>query len=269
MAGIPHVRFENCRSSIIYACLAADRPCLLAAPEWTTVPWSLDPDQKSLHQRLLDILVDLPQLLRAPTKLWSTKDPPPELFGEVIKTNKELKAKITQLEEWWSVWCEEHPHSYWEVAANFVGLDPDCTPTAWSTEYEFQDLLTAHEFSVFQATKALIIGTSRAIDSLEPNVHSAHLASMAKQARRAALEICRSISYHLRPEHRSGGTILSLFPYRIAWRAYGDTSTNEGRWLQHIVEGVSTGMSGEWSGASGLVRGYYESPKEPKQFDTE
>jgi hypothetical protein len=257
MSGIAHEQFTSSRSSIIYACLAVERPCLLASPEWLTVPWSLNPSAKGSFQRLLDIVIDLPELLSIPTKLWTAKNPSTDLYQQVFRVNKDFKAKLTELEEWWDMWHLEHEEAYWEVPADYSKLEPSHTPTRWSTVYEFTDVLVANDFATYHAIKVLILGLSRYIDSLEPSVKKAHLLSMAKSSQRSGIEICRVVDYHLRDEHRGGGGLLLLFPFRLAWKALGG-DTPEGRWLEDVITNTTSGLSGEWTGASSLIFGYYQ-----------
>lgn len=61
----PHLRsvFESCRATIITMHLIVKKRTFLELEPWQTIPWSCNPGNKSMQNRITDIIATIPGLL--------------------------------------------------------------------------------------------------------------------------------------------------------------------------------------------------------------
>jgi len=70
--------------------------------------------------------------------------------------------------------------------------------------------------------------------------------NMAKEHRQSAIEICRVVDYHLQEVQDGAGSLILLFPLRLAWQALDGNKTIEGAWLFKVSTDVKHGFRGRW-----------------------
>jgi hypothetical protein len=250
--------YEQFRQPIIFACLAAEKTCLLATKEWCTVPWSLQPERKSMLQKLMDIIVHVPPLMRTTTYYWRQISPTEEDNAALRDAGRQFKVALDGLDKWLDEFQLKHSSDYWTIPRQVNTIDPESRPTSWRTNYSFRTMNIAEAFIYYHAIRVLCLGVARGIDAINPSASPPRLAAMAAEARACAIEICRTIDYHLNPQRDGAGSVLVIFPLRMVWKALGG-NTSEGAWVREIAALIAEGVKGgRWAGLPLLIFGEYD-----------
>ena len=160
--------FENTRIMIINACMLTMKKCLLAEPEWKTVPWSGGFSEKSDLQLLYDIFVDVPGVmmyLRDPInpglRLRTECDGDPDLIY------LESSALLEELGKWYQYWFAKECGNFFETEptfrpANWLGTQEDL---AWTTVWHFAELYTAQSYATYNALLMLLLQEMNSLEN--------------------------------------------------------------------------------------------------------
>jgi hypothetical protein len=183
---------------------------------------------------------------------------PEDLLARRNLVLQNLASLWTTLYEWRVSWQLQNPASSWEVPST-----TDQSP--FPVVLHFSSLIHANEITLYNATLLLLfrIGFQVVGPSFNPLFSLLHLPQdidyrphippgSALNIGAVAIEICKTIEYHLHEERRRGGAFLLLFPLRLAWQAFEPSST-EATWIQGIMEmiadstaiDISRGLTGD------------------------
>ncbi|KFY42438.1 hypothetical protein V495_04523 [Pseudogymnoascus sp. VKM F-4514 (FW-929)] len=235
---------EANRVIIIINCLIKRKRCFLSSTDWKTVPWAQEPESKTSISYLHDILSDVPGLMEnADTIQFS------DIASEVSLSCRDLvlhqlASLWTTLYEWRVSWQLQNPASSWEAPST---TDQNPFPTA----FHFSSLIHANAITLYNATLLLLfkIGFQVLGPSFNPLYYSLHLPhgidygphippTLTLNTRAIAIEICKSVEYHFQEERRGGGTLFLLFPLRLAWQTFEQSSV-EAAWIQGVMEMIA------------------------------
>ncbi|CZR65851.1 uncharacterized protein PAC_15751 [Phialocephala subalpina] len=247
---------EANRVAIALASLARRKRCFLERPEWKTVPWAVEPEFKTRAQFLHDILCDMPGLMEDAAMLQSSRLSGEEFTVHRVLLSENITSTLKTLYEWRVSWQHRCPNSCWEILSNEV-----CASTAEPTllfpvVFDFASLTHANEITLYNAILLLLLRLSFQVISpnFDPSLPAFHLPQdldygplfppgLAPNAQAVAIEICKSVEYHLAKERRRAGAFFLLFPLRVAWQAF-DPADKEALWLQGVMSMIadSTGF---------------------------
>jgi len=120
------------------------------------------------------------------------------------------------------------------------------------TFLHYTSLSLANEITICNAIPLLLLRLGSQIigSCFDPSIPSLNLpkalnynplypAGSAPNAQAVAIEICRSIEYHLLDAACSAGAFFLLFPISLAYRTFDPTS-REARWLTIIMKSIAT-----------------------------
>lgn len=165
----------------------------------------------------------------------------------------DLTSIWTTIYEWRMSWQLQNPDSSWEVPSTIKD-------SPFPQVLGFSSLNHANEISLYNAILLLlfrigfqVVGPSftptfTAPPLLDIDYHPHIPPGLILDTRAVAIEICKSIEYHLHEDRRRGGTFLLLFPLRLAWQTF-EPSTTEAIWIHGIMELIAD------STAIGISRG--------------
>lgn len=211
--------FEGNRFMIILASLATSSSTFLSQPAWKTIPWSRNPESKSIYQYLLDLIADIPELKQRQSLVTTADDllrNDPNLYRDALDV-------IHRLREWRTTW-DRLPESHTTVLHESSEID------VVSQSLHFSSLEAANCVTTYNA--ALIGAIETLVCAPGYNNSSESAAELSHVARLSASEICRSLAYFLMVKHNMVGQFMLLWPIRMAWKAFDGSSTPEGRWLE-------------------------------------
>ncbi|KFY84556.1 hypothetical protein V500_09201 [Pseudogymnoascus sp. VKM F-4518 (FW-2643)] len=248
---------EANRVLIIIDCLIKRKRCFLSSNDWKTIPWAQEPESKTSISCLHDIMSDVPGLIEnADTIQCSDMAPEASLSRHNLVLQK-LTSLWTILYGWRVSWQLQNPASSWDVPST---TDQSPFPVA----LHFSSLVHANAITLYNATLLLLfkIGFQVLGPSFNPLFYLLHLPhginyrphippNLTLNVRAVAIEICKSVEYHLQEERRGGGTLFLLFPLRLAWQTFEPSST-EATWIQGVMEMIADSTSIEIS--RGLTR---------------
>lgn len=216
-----HAVFEANRFNTILACLATSKSTFLAEPRWKTIPWSNAPGAKDLVQCFLDLMAELPGLK-------VSIDRNMDLVGDYQKASWILG----KLRAWREIWDGSHQSPVIDKSTTPTQESMPCTLRP-SLRYSFiQDANAvcncdaAIILTVEMMTTAMASSTSLNNTDVRLEVAAAHALSL-----QAAVEICQSVDFQLRGQYSMIGQFISLYPLRMAWKAFSGSSTPEGAWV--------------------------------------
>jgi hypothetical protein len=246
---------QGSKPSMIMAALVLHRPSIFSLPEWKCVLWRY-PEHRSDTEDILDILADC-------TELYVTKDQfdLDGLFDNKNVVHEGLLRKtnelIDQLEQWELNWHILHPESYCEALPSMVPPNvsdsDDAFSPAWSTILEFESLLHANTYALSNAAMILLLSFRQGVfGSRHPDTVDRFDLESRKFA--AAINICRSVEYHLGPDRGGAGSLFLLFPLRMAHDAVAQQNPSIGRWLENVLQKIQQGYAGRWASAEYLLK---------------
>jgi hypothetical protein len=245
--------FQISRPNIIFASLVLRQPTILSQSQWKTVPWELDPDEKILIHHLVDILADCPGIL-------VSKDQAMSLDGHYVLQDlaravaEEVNDCLRHLQAWKNLWDTTEPDCCGEIIA--YGDVPTCVDSggastpAWYSVHVYKSLYHANALTLYHATHIFLLRKAHDLVVYSP---TENIPDLAQQEFAAAIEICRSIDYHLQKLREGGGSFFFLFTLRMAWEALGTTQPAIGLWLHDVLKKLETGAAGRWALAGYLL----------------
>lgn len=245
---------EASRMGITVDCLIKRKRCFLSSDDWKTIPWAQEPESKFSISYLHDILSDIPGLMENADTIQFSDMAPEELLARRNLVLQNLTCLWATLYKWRVSWQLQNPSSSWEVPST-----TDHSPFPYVLQ--FSSLIHAKEFTLYNAILLLLfrIGFQVVGPSFNPLFSPLHLPQdidyrphnppgLTSNIGAVAIEICKSVEYHLHEDRRGGGALFLLFPLRLAWQTFEPSST-QATWIQGIMEMVAE------STATGISRG--------------
>ncbi|KAE8445894.1 hypothetical protein EG329_012673 [Mollisiaceae sp. DMI_Dod_QoI] len=254
--------FEATRQLIALESLAKRKRCFLESSEWKTIPWALEPDSKLNIYYLHDILCDIPGLMEDANMLQSSELSPEDFTTHHTVLSENIFSCLKTLYEWRVSWQRQNPDSCWEVLSTELSRSAG-TQALFPIVFQFTSLPAATDIALYNAVLLLllrlgfqVIGPqfdfSLAISSPQDiNYGPLIPPGLAPDARSVAIEICKSVDYHLVDDRRGAGAFFLLFPLRVAWQALHPASP-EAVWLKSIMSIIADSTGFEIS--RGLTR---------------
>lgn len=254
MGSLPSlVMLEACRPTLIFAAIILHQNTILSRQEWKQVPWLAYPQRKDAMQSLVDILADLPYVFYARDLIDLESNP----CGASSTRRSLLEIAygiLGDLNKWKQQWI----FSWWYTTVP----SPPTTPCSvdsegrliplWVTVLQYKSLYYANTLGLHNAALIMIL---RFIDSLElvTNDEDESASSSQQSIHTAAMEICRSVDYHLDAMRDGAGSLYLLYPLKMASDALAVAEPAIGAWLKDVLERISKGMAGRWAAARHLL----------------
>jgi len=225
------------RAILITQALAARERIFLENEDWKRV---LRPQNRIVEhiQGLENLYATLPGIAETVQILeFSSTDPEP-VADEYEETKRKLSAILDKLEEWYIKWDKQGHLPRQIPGAEGNGITRDADGDLFDVLYEFEDLRTANAFMDYCFIKTTAMEWWHKLHDLSWERGPDHEGAKAVGATDLALDICRSVEYHLRPVHAEAGAFYLPIPMRIAY-AQLPTTSREARWLASVLERIA------------------------------
>jgi hypothetical protein len=208
--------------------------------------------RKNAEQSLMDIFASTPDLLVDKYTIDQNADPTakPTVYGDLA--NK-VKSSLVQLEQWEQIWNLPSHYQIPSPATTPQTTDPDGRPRPiWPTVLQFESLLQANTFALFNATFILL---ARLYRGLMLTAHEPYPGQVQMEHRiySAGISICRSVDYHIGTMRQGAGTFYLMFPIRMAYAAVESSNPAVVDWVRNILHQIASGPAGRWSAAKYLL----------------
>lgn len=258
--------FETIRFSFIFPGLHSHRKSFLASEDWKIIPWFSDPNSKSPMQFLLDIFADVPGLLGECDALLLQNES--DISESAQRLANATISSLQALEAWQLAWKMDN--SPYPMSLAMGTPDESAVETAVGSQYTFQDLAQANEFTLYCSAKILLLRVMRTLSSLYAASTTADLSSdalvsggdpqlqdeivlfPAEDLQQSSLDctndICRSVEYLMSRSHGDTGELMLIVPLIIALTALEDGDPQKS-WIQALLANSRTGL---WEAASYL-----------------
>ena len=191
---------------------------------------------------------------------------PPDHEYHTLSSDLEGKvhAQFAALRRWRYTWLDEQAKSFTTLPTPIPNYPTHLFGSALNFPNLYQAKQYAHYNVILYTLSALLYELEHGILSpnlslLSPRPHRQpqpydpnDTSELLRQCRHAAIEICRSVPYHLSYErHGSGGAYLLMFPLLCASQPFAppvrEESTEEGRWIFGMLKKIET----DWGMGSG------------------
>lgn len=176
-----------------------------------------------------------------------------KMSASIMEINVKVERYLDLLKDWKESWDKIFPNACKLVNSPLPPSD-DFPVHLFGLPYEFSDLIRAKGYATYHMCLLLLFS----IQSRHPQIFPyrdpsitdpitkspALYNAVAFQSRsEAAVEICRSMPYHLRSHlHGCRGTVQVMFPVNLALAVF-PTTTEEGKWIMKCLERIKD----EWS----------------------
>lgn len=253
--------FEHCRPLMIFAAHSARQETFLSRPEWKSIPFSTCPVEKNAMQYLFDIMSDCP-------RLWAWQN---EINAGAAKGNtrarvalrtlllNEATTSLEQAHEWRRVFDEKHPDCQVEIPRSFwtrsSGPSRELPSPSWHTVYQYPSLDIANTVCFYNGTHILLLyfiinNTLSSSDDLQQSDREG-LVQFSEQMRISAIDIGKSVDFHLLEFQDSAGGLFLIYPLLMAARAFENLDMQEElKWTKIAMAGIGAGERAQWSIAS-------------------
>lgn len=211
---------ENMRVSIILKGIIDRKHIFLELKEWKTIPWTLYPEGRTMTTWVEDILCDIPGILEDFDSVFAPEIPPREYKLRCEKLKVDIELHLRLLFEWRAVWETKYPNCCYEQV-------PQATECPFPTVLHFYDLDVCNGLMLYDSMVLLLVevGIQLADTGFDQTriaqettfVHTNLLLNPpGASLYDTAMEICRSVDYHLSPPHENAGAYFIIFPLRKA-----------------------------------------------------
>lgn len=241
--GDAHAVFEANRFNTILACLATSKSTFLAEPQWKTIPWSNAPEAKDQVQCFLDLMAELPGL-----KVNIDRN------MDLVRDYQKASWILSELRAWRELWDASHQSP---VIDKTTMWNQESMPSTLRPCLRYSSILDANAvcncdaaiiLTVEMMTTAMTSSTSLNNTDVRLEVDAAHALSL-----QAAIEICQSVDFQLRGQYSMIGQFMSLYPLRMAWKAFSGSATPEGAWVGRKIAGFAQSKH-HWQVASQVLK---------------
>jgi len=210
---------DTSRMAIVHKYIRERRHCFLEQEDWKTIPWELSPEPKSVITRLIDIIVDLPGLAEDCNTARSYGNPVDRTTAIFQSTYRGVLSHLRDLYEW---------RAEWELAFPAVSMEVESPISTFDTILSYSTLEDANAIGLYNTAFLCLyqigIGIVGAkFDASLPafglswkTTNPALIPAGQANGVDAAIELCRSVEYHLLPHHASAGAFMLLFPMNLA-----------------------------------------------------
>ncbi|CAG9990516.1 unnamed protein product [Clonostachys byssicola] len=218
------------RSFIVVADVARRKRSFLDQDEWKTIPWQVEPDTKTIGDKLQDLFCQIPgiledsdEVLECPSKI------------RLAALQEKVSLALNELFRLQVQWMQETQHGYWEIPAkktNSVWASEDNEPLFGRVLW-FGSFRLALDYIYFFVVWLLLHGVCNSASLDEPTNPPKNLLhgvtsslSMVRLGdatpQEHAVEVCRAVDFLLLGEDGHRGPMSLLFPMKIASRYLED-----------------------------------------------
>jgi len=206
------------RTSICMKAMIDRKRCFLQRDDWKTIPWSLCPAGKSMVARVQDIMCNVPGLFEDFDSLLAPSTCPEtytfQLRFESLAAN--IKHHLLLLSDWRVQWEQNYPGICHEQTSYY----PE---SPFPTALHYQDLEAVNGLMLYDALYINIAELGMSLlgpdfDYRQPSMvtkfacTNLQLNPPGASLYDTAIEICRSLQYHLSPPHENAGAFFTIFP---------------------------------------------------------
>ncbi|KAL8892234.1 MAG: hypothetical protein Q9215_000868 [Flavoplaca cf. flavocitrina] len=264
---------EAARPLIIARAAVEAKRSFLERPDWLQIPWALDPDEKSLRDKLVDLSCLVPGLIEDRRDLARRKRNVAVLLANqcswddhwkqvgryrciasalVLRCDKLLK----DVRAWKEIWDEQsNPITLFTLPSG-ASSSPDYPEDLFGPPTSFHNLYEANHFSMYyQVLTSLLRLTYECHYEASPTAsdmttctidRSLHLKpgvelpptdhdDLLVERRKCAIQVCRSVPYHLSSElHGCGGVYVIMLPLLMA-RPIFRPQAEEAKYIDRVL----------------------------------
>ncbi|OAQ96416.1 hypothetical protein LLEC1_00883 [Akanthomyces lecanii] len=233
-ASTPMSWLEHSRglSALATAGIATKKRTFLEEHDWKVVPWAeLEPLPKPVAILLQDIFCDIPGFMEDARRLTTTSssDHVEQNHKLGLLRNKIVNSSIETGFLRWS-WEEEYPNVCWEVPVtpDLKDAAGESSPLPFATVLHFSNFDRAIDAIYFNVIRLLLWELAKDV-GLSPDVLKASTGGTGSgpfsnallppgqgSTDDFALEICRTVQYLVHGDTDSLGTLVLMFPLRVA-----------------------------------------------------
>ncbi|RDW90949.1 hypothetical protein BP5796_02114 [Coleophoma crateriformis] len=240
---------ESMRVSIILKGMFDRKRVFLERQEWKTIPWTFHAVQNPMTKMVQDIMCDMPGLLEDFDNVFAPEISPKEHKMRLGQLKTNLEHHLCLLFDWRAAWESEYPNSCYERS-------PQVTDGPFSTVLYFYDFEVCNGLMLYHSLVLLITEIGIALVGADFN-HARFaqgtnfvctnplLQPPGVSLYDGAIEVCRSVDYHISPPHESAGAYCVVFPLKKAHDELPPGSL-EHKWvedLMHVIARQSGFMS--------------------------
>lgn len=229
-----HQVFLSFRLMEIQLALTERRPTFLADPVWIDRPWA-NFDKTSFH-KFLDILVALPNTIADGYRLLE-----PLVLGKEVDHEAILLGIVELLKRCWKL-DEEFKAFYTDLETTYLGplywpnlsgvSEPDVDDSTqgkiFPVSFHFPNFQMAHLCALYWTASCILWSGMRysytllASFQIDPSLFQLPLLEHRVDVASCARNICQSLEYFTREEHRVLGMTALVFPLKVAIETFND-----------------------------------------------
>lgn len=197
-------------------------------------------DLERLYSRLPGIAESVQAHQISSTDLKHQSDGVDEKLERVAKFRSDL-------EHWYSDWTRLPKHAPRAIPSrDSTGITCDEIGNLFGTVFEFEDVRTSKAFTDYSLMMILILQWQHALSDLTQQTELDDATPAIPRTAPYAIDICRSVDYHMNPGHGQIAAFYISLPCRVAYYALPDHS-REAQWLIGILETVATSNGVEFA----------------------
>ncbi|KAF7161926.1 hypothetical protein CNMCM5623_007341 [Aspergillus felis] len=238
-SGVGAALLSTLRSCIAIGYIVERKRCFLEDPSWKSIPWAGRMGSKTPIDYLHDVFCDIPGLLEDLDQViaWDPDIPGRDEFLDQVRQNALSILEI--LYSWRCKWQEDYPDTAFFIPSINSGSD-GLPPSPFRTVIWFTDPYRANELIVYDSVLLIVL---KAAEGLGLNLGESHssmtnprdlLLPIQSNRKEVAIEVCRTVDYHLHCLQRSSGAFMLLFPLNVAYRNL-EPESDEARWMEKIM----------------------------------
>ncbi|RHZ63010.1 hypothetical protein CDV55_106098 [Aspergillus turcosus] len=238
-SGVGAALLPTLRSCIAIGYIVERKRCFLEDPAWKSIPWAGRMSSKTPIDYLHDVFCDIPGLLEDLDKViaWDPDMPGRDEFLGQVRQNTLSTLEI--LYSWRCKWQEDNPDTAFFIPSSNSGSD-GLSPSPFQTVIWFTDPYRANELIVYDSVLLIVL---KAAEGLGLNLGESHssmknwndsLLPIQSNRKEIAIEVCRTVDYHLHCVQRSSGAFMLLFPLNVAYRNL-EPDSDEAKWIEKIM----------------------------------
>lgn len=226
--------FKNCRQVMIMAALSARKRTFLSRKEWITRPWAVSKMPRDIFERLLDIVVHLPDLTVRCLKI-DDDDTKASIHRDALDL-------LAQLGEWRVEWSDS-PHSQDLPLRLSSCLSQPYPHECLGPPLGYPSKYAATTDSLYQG--AVVFVSNFILTTLPAGMDGA--AGIVLGIQHAAREICRGLPYFMTSPHSHRSRLDSLWSLHLAWKVLGglDSPLKLREWLRRQADDTASTF-GSW-----------------------
>jgi hypothetical protein len=244
--------FEKSRANMIFSAMLLRKPTLLSTPEWKDVPWRLHPNRIDAMKTLHDILADCADLfyLREAVHEGEPSTVDTQTVDELLE---KVCTIISELDGWKATWANSAAYRSTEVPVSDMAQSrgsEQLVKPPWTSVLRYESFNVANVMVLYYG---MIIMIHTVVQEMRTELGLQQLGNTTNIIHEAGLTICRSADYHLDVGWASTGSLLLLFPLRMAVKAVGNSDPAINAWLKEILESIANGSAGRWHYAQHIL----------------